>query len=281
MRTDLQATLVGPAGGLIDLDALLPELAGAPTRLDVGAGHGEFISALAVAHPRERCLAVEHDRLRVTKIAHKCIRAGATNVRVYGDEAHGFVRTRIPTAALHRMYVLFPDPWPKAAHRRRRLLTRSFLVDCAWALAPGGQLIVASDVVEYVLSCLSHLTTIEGCWRNLLGGSGCAFAAQTRFPTVFERHGAREGRSAAHLRIERTTHLPRRRERRGADPMRMLVIRIRLRIQRKACHTIGLHPSCRSGSGVTFLACVMPRRAGSSSGCYRDRVSVSRPWPRI
>jgi tRNA (guanine-N7-)-methyltransferase len=209
VRTALQSSLVAPPGsGLIDLDALLPALAGAPTRLDVGAGHGEFIAALAQAHPQERCLAVEHDRLRVTKIAHKCIRAGAANVRVFEDEAHGFVRERLPPGSLHRCYVLFPDPWPKLAHRRRRLLTRSFLIDCAWALAPRGQLIVASDVVEYALSCLSQLTTMPGCWRNLLGQNGCSFAAHSRFPTVFERHGAREGRRAALLRIERTAHSP-------------------------------------------------------------------------
>lgn len=204
-RTPAQAALIGPPGpGRLDFDLLLPQLAGAPTRLDIGAGHGEFLAALAQAHPSERCLGVEIDRLRVTKIAHKCRVAGATNVRVFEDDAHRFVRTRVPPASLSRLYVLFPDPWPKRQHRRRRLLSRSFLIDCTHAAAPGARLLIASDCQEYALQGLSQLSTIPGCWRNLAAPSGYRIDPPTRYPTLFQRHTAAAGRPALHLVLERT-----------------------------------------------------------------------------
>jgi tRNA (guanine-N7-)-methyltransferase len=205
VRTERQAALVGPVGdGVLDLDALFPALPGAPLRLEIGCGHGEFISALGAAHPAERLVGVEYDALRVTKIAHKCLGAGAGNVRIFADEAHRFVRQRVPPGSASRIYVLFPDPWPKAGHRRRRLLSRAFLLDLSWAAAPGCRLVVATDAHEYGFQCLSNLTTLPGLWRNLLQPAGYRFDLPPRFETVFERHKRAEGCSIVHLRLERT-----------------------------------------------------------------------------
>ncbi len=215
VRTERQASLVGERGDRgdrgesseagIDLDAAFPDLVGAPTRLEIGFGHGEFISEMANAHPHERFIGVEHEDLRVTKTAHKCLKLGATNVRLYGDDAHRFVRFRLPAASIHRAYVLFPDPWPKPGHRRRRLLTRSFLLDLSHAAAPGCRLAVASDTHDYAFQCLSNLTTLPGLWRNLYQPAGYRFDIPTRFPTLFERHKKAEGCTICYLLVERTS----------------------------------------------------------------------------
>lgn len=202
VRSTAQAALVGPAGDdPIDLDGLFGR--GGPVRFEVGIGHGEFISALAAAHPDERLVGVEYDALRVTKTAHKCLKQGVDNVRLFAGEAHHFVRFRLPAASVHRAYILFPDPWPKAGHRRRRLLTRSFLLDLSHAVAPGGRLIIASDTHEYALQALANLTTLPGLWRSLYS-SGFRFDIPTRFPTVFERHKKAEGWAICYLLMERT-----------------------------------------------------------------------------
>jgi tRNA (guanine-N7-)-methyltransferase len=207
VRTERQATLVGARGeGSLDLDALFgSELAGAPTRLEIGFGHGEFISELARAHPEERFIGVEHEELRVTKTAHKCLKAGATNVRLFADDARRFLRSRVQPASISRAYVLFPDPWPKAAHRRRRLLTRGFLLDLSWVAAPACRFVMASDTHEYAFQCLSNLTTLPGLWRNLYQPAGYRFDIPTRFPTLFERHKKAEGCTICYLAFERTT----------------------------------------------------------------------------
>ncbi len=206
VRSEAQATLVGPGGRtVLDLDQLFPEAPGRPTRLEVGCGHGEFISSMAAAHPQVRFIGVEYDPLRVTKTAHKCLGLGASNVRLFADEAHGFVRLRCPIASLDRIYVLFPDPWPKLAHRRRRLLTRSFLLDLAWAARAGCHLVVATDAIGYGFHCLSQMTTLPGIWRNLALPGGYRFDLTSRFPTVFERYTRADGRQVLNLLFERST----------------------------------------------------------------------------
>jgi tRNA (guanine-N7-)-methyltransferase len=205
VRSAAQATLVGDkADTLLDLATLFGDPAPRPLRLELGFGHGEFMASMAQAHPDDRFIGVEHDDLRVTKCAHKCLKTGATNVRLFGAEAHRFVRCRLPAASVQRAYILFPDPWPKPAHRRRRLANRAFLLDLSWAVAPGGRLVFASDTHNYAFQVLSNLTTLPGLWRNLYQPSGYRIDIETRFPTVFERHKKAEGCTICYLLMERT-----------------------------------------------------------------------------
>lgn len=202
VRTEAQASLVGSRGDeLFDPAVLFGRQA--PLRLEIGFGHGEFISAMAAAHPDENFIGVEYDQLRVTKTAHKCLKTGATNVRLFSGEAHRFVRYRLPPNSLQRAYILFPDPWPKAGQRRRRLANRAFLLDLAHAMAPGSQLMFASDTHNYALQVLSNITTLPGLWRSLYP-SGYRIDIPTRFPTVFERHKKEEGCTICYVSLERT-----------------------------------------------------------------------------
>jgi tRNA G46 methylase TrmB len=82
-------------------------------------------------------------------------------------------------------------------------MNRSFLLDVAHALTPGGRLMIASDTHDYAFQALSNLTTMPGLWRSLYPG-GYRFDIPTRFPTVFERHKKAEGCSIAYVLAERT-----------------------------------------------------------------------------
>ncbi len=207
-RSPEQAELVGDdTGSLLDLRTLFggdPTAPAGAVRLEIGFGHGRFLSQMAAAHPDERFIGVDYNDVRTTKTAHKSLLLDAGNVRLFTDEAHRFVRFRLPPACLHRAYILFPDPWPKLNHRRRRLINRSFLVDLTRAIAPGGRLIVASDCHNYAFQALSNLTTIPGAWLNRYQPNGYRFDIPTRFPTVFEAHKKAEGCSILYLMMERT-----------------------------------------------------------------------------
>ncbi|MCS6970426.1 MAG: methyltransferase domain-containing protein [Planctomycetota bacterium] len=195
------AALILPADAdLGALDALFGRRA--PRRLELGCGHGEFIAALAAAHPEEDCLGIELDPLRVNKAAHKCAAAGAQHVRLLAAAAEA-VLPRLPPAAFHRIYALFPDPWPKRAHRRRRLLNRATLLALARLAVPGCRLIVSSDCHEYALQVLTNATTLPGLWRPLLP-NGYALDLPVRFVTVFERHKRAEGARIMHVHLERS-----------------------------------------------------------------------------
>lgn len=173
-------------------------------RLEIGFGHGEFITAMAEEHPDESFIGVEHEPLRVTKTAHKCLKAGIRNVRLFGGDAHAFVRFRLPDASVHRIYILFPDPWPKADHRRRRLVSRSFLLDLARIAAPGCRFVFASDTHNYSMQVLSNTTLVPGLWANLYQPAGYRIDISTRFPTLFETYKKAEGCTIAYLLLERT-----------------------------------------------------------------------------
>jgi tRNA (guanine-N7-)-methyltransferase len=202
VRTEAQASLVGTRGDdLLDSAVLFGRTA--PLRLEIGFGHGEFISAMAAVHPDEDFIGVEYDPLRVTKTAHKSLKVGAQNVRLFNGEAHRFVRHRLTPGSIHRAYILFPDPWPKASQRRRRLANRAFLLDLAHAMAPGGRLMFASDTHNYAFQVLSNVTTLPGLWRSLYP-SGYRIDIPTRFPTVFERHKKEEGCTICYVSLERT-----------------------------------------------------------------------------
>jgi tRNA (guanine-N(7)-)-methyltransferase len=215
VRTADQASLIADDGGRLDLAALFG--AAGLVRCEIGFGHGEFISRMAASHPDERFIGVDYDALRATKTAHKSLKLDARNLRLFTDEAHRFVRFRLPPASLSHCYILFPDPWPKTGHRRRRLLNRSFLIDVTRAVAPGGRLVIASDTHGYAFQALSNLTTIASCgslgggpprgamcWRNLYAPNGYRVDIPTRFPTTFEVHKKAEGDTILYLLLERT-----------------------------------------------------------------------------
>ena len=206
IRNAQQASLVGPPGQEpLDLCTLFGDQAPRKLRVDIGFGHGEFIAEMASSHAEERFLGIEQSDLRVTKCAHKCLKAGAGNVRLFSDDAHHFVRYRLPVGSVSRAYLLFPDPWPKLAHRRRRLVTRDFLIDLSWAMAPGGRFAFASDTHNYTLQVLSNLTTVPGLWRDCYAPSGYRIDIATRVPTVFERHKKAEGCTIMYALVERTS----------------------------------------------------------------------------
>lgn len=199
--TAAEDALIGAAGD----DAIVPSaLFGrqAPVRLEIGCGHGEFISQMAAAHPAVDFVGLEIDRLRVNKCAHKCLGLGAGNVRLYAGEASAFV-ARLPDACFERIYILFPDPWPKAAHRRRRLVNRAFLLQLARLAAPGCRLVFASDTHNYAMQVLANASTIPGLWRSL-HPAGYRVDVPVRFETVFERHKRAEGCTIMNLQFERT-----------------------------------------------------------------------------
>ncbi|TVR40131.1 MAG: tRNA (guanosine(46)-N7)-methyltransferase TrmB [Planctomycetota bacterium] len=181
----------------------------APLRLEIGFGHGRFLSQMAACHPEEDFIGIEAQPIRVTKTAHWSNKRGAGNVRLLCGEASRILGTALPNACLKRAYVLFPDPWPKQRHRRRRLVNRAFLLALSRVMAPGGRFIFASDTHNYAMQVLSHFSTIPGTWwRNCyLESGGYRFNIPTRFPTVFEEHHKAVGHRIAYLAFERS-HVP-------------------------------------------------------------------------
>ena len=119
----------------------------APLQVDLGCGDGSFLSELAQRHPDQNFLGTEKLIGRVAKVCRKA--ASLENVRVLNVESSYAVRYLLPEASVETFYLLFPDPWPKRRHHRRRVVTKDFLDSIARALVKRGSLRIATDQRDY------------------------------------------------------------------------------------------------------------------------------------
>ncbi|HET9857330.1 MAG TPA: tRNA (guanosine(46)-N7)-methyltransferase TrmB [Chthoniobacterales bacterium] len=129
----------------LDLLAIFGRVA--PLQVDLGCGDGSFLCELAQLHPDKDFLGI--DRL-VGRVAKACRKAAAVeNVRILNVESSYAVGYLLPEGSVETFYLLFPDPWPKRRHHRRRIVTPDFLDSIHRALEDGGSLRVATDQLDY------------------------------------------------------------------------------------------------------------------------------------
>jgi tRNA (guanine-N7-)-methyltransferase len=119
----------------------------APLHVDVGCGEGSFLCALAQRLPRKNFLGVERLSSRIRSSARKA--ASLDNVRLLQVESSYAVRYLLPTGSVERFYLLFPDPWPKRRHHRRRVVTPDFLNSVHSALEENRAIHIATDDLDY------------------------------------------------------------------------------------------------------------------------------------
>lgn len=121
----------------------------APLHVDLGCGDGAFLVAMAQRYPEKSFLGIERLLGRVSSAAHKIERGKIDNARVLRFETSYAVRYLLPNESVETFYLLFPDPWPKRRHQRRRVADEEFLNSIQAALIPGGTFHVATDQRDY------------------------------------------------------------------------------------------------------------------------------------
>lgn len=137
-----------------------------PLLIEVGSGGGEAILVHAAAHPEMDHLAVEVWETAIAKIVRDAAKAGIENVRVVPADASQLLATALPIGCAAEVWTFFPDPWRKARHRKRRLVTESFADAVARVLGPGGRWRLATDWADYawqmrdVLEAVSAAATL-------------------------------------------------------------------------------------------------------------------------
>jgi tRNA (guanine-N7-)-methyltransferase len=136
-----------PEGGPLDLDLAFGRQA--PRTLEIGFGMGDALLALAQAQPQRDFIGVEVYPPGIGRFLLRVEQLGLRNVRVICADAVQVLDRHLPSGSLSQLLVLFPDPWPKKRHHKRRLVNDAFLALAARALAPDGQLHVATDWADY------------------------------------------------------------------------------------------------------------------------------------
>jgi tRNA (guanine-N7-)-methyltransferase len=116
--------------------------------LEAGFGAGEHLVAQAANHPEALLLGAEPFINGFAACLARLEDAGLANVRLHGGDVRDLM-SWLPTASLERIFVLFPDPWPKARHKKRRLIEPTFIAEAARLLKTGGRLRFATDWSDY------------------------------------------------------------------------------------------------------------------------------------
>lgn len=163
----------------LDLAAIFPRPA--PVELDLGCGDGTFLTALAARHQERNFLGIERLVGRIRSACGKAARGNLRNVRVLLIESTYAVEYLLPPESIDVVHLLFPDPWPKKRHHRRRIVTANFLANIQRVLMPGGRLRIATDQEDY-FTAIRELAARSN-FRDAPDGAGAEFPL-----TTFEKH---------------------------------------------------------------------------------------------
>ncbi|MDP3634649.1 tRNA (guanosine(46)-N7)-methyltransferase TrmB [Phenylobacterium sp.] len=116
--------------------------------LEIGFGGGEHMAAQAARSPDTLIIGAEPFLNGVASALRHVEEASLRNVRIHDNDVRELM-ARMPDACLDRVFVLFPDPWPKARHNKRRLIQAEMIAELARLLKPGGRLRFATDWADY------------------------------------------------------------------------------------------------------------------------------------
>lgn len=116
--------------------------------LEIGFGGGEHLTWQATQNPGVGIIGCEPFLTGVAKLLREAHDAGLTNIRLHDDDARQLLAW-LPDASIGRAFVLFPDPWPKKRHRKRRFLQGEALDAVSRVLRKGAQLRFATDIADY------------------------------------------------------------------------------------------------------------------------------------
>jgi tRNA (guanine-N7-)-methyltransferase len=191
---------VGFASEPLDYRALFGR--DAACTVEIGFGNGENLLVLAGSHPERDFLGIEVHRPGVGRLLLALEAAGLRNVRIICHDAVEVLEHQLPPQSVAEFLILFPDPWPKKRHHKRRLVQRPFVELLASRLVPGGLLRLATDWQPYALEMLTTLTAVPD-FVNLAGDGGFVERPSERVPTRFERRGERLGHEVWDLAFRR------------------------------------------------------------------------------
>jgi tRNA (guanine-N7-)-methyltransferase len=121
--------------------------------LEIGFGGGEHLLWQAAQHPHVGLIGCEPFQDGVVKVLDAIERGAAPNVRLHADDARDLVR-RLPAGSIARAFILFPDPWPKRRHVKRRLVNAQMLAQLARVIRLGGVLRLGTDIGDYARTML-------------------------------------------------------------------------------------------------------------------------------
>ena len=166
--------------------------------LEIGFGGGEHLAHQAALHPEISFIGAEPFVNGVAKLLALIEDAGLQNIRIHDHDARVLLEA-LPDGVFERIYLLYPDPWPKQRHNKRRFVSAETLEAFHRILRPDGLFLFASDIEDYVAWTREHVAE-HGRFRE---EGDPAQPYENWIETRYEAKARREGRGSAYLRFRR------------------------------------------------------------------------------
>ena len=179
----------------VDLENRLPA---GEVWLEIGFGGGEHLAHQAALFPEVNFIGAEPFRNGVAKLLALIEEKALSNIRIHDDDVR-YLLEKLPRASLARIYILYPDPWPKKRHHDRRIVNADTLKQFHALLKSDGMFLFASDIVDYVEWTLRECREHGGF--ELVSNSAEPF--ENWFQTRYEAKAKREGRKTRYLKFAR------------------------------------------------------------------------------
>jgi tRNA (guanine-N7-)-methyltransferase len=171
-----------------------------PLLVEIGSGAGEVVATLAARRPEANLLAFEVFEPAVASTLSRLERTGVDNVRLVVADGSQAVSAALPEGSITELWTFFPDPWHKARHHKRRLVSPGFAAMVARALVPGGVWRLATDWDDYA----EHAAAVLAAEPGLVPvHDGPAPRWEERPLTRYEERGLAAGRTITDLAFRR------------------------------------------------------------------------------
>lgn len=161
--------------------------------LEIGYGGGEHLARMAGQNPQDGFIGSEVFTGGIGKLLEAIDNGGLENIALFPDDVIKLLAV-MPERCVEAIYVLYPDPWPKLRHHKRRLIQFSMLDHFARVLKPGGVFRFATDIEDYANWTLSHVLAHSGFDWPILPARAWHTPYPGWTPTRYEQKARREGR---------------------------------------------------------------------------------------
>jgi tRNA (guanine-N7-)-methyltransferase len=170
--------------------------------LEIGFGGGEHLVWQARANPDVGLIGCEVFEDGVVKVLSAVDTDELSNVRVCTEDARGLLRW-LPPASIDKAFILFPDPWPKKKHVKRRLINRMLADELGRVMSPGAELRIATDIGDYLRTLLLALRSHPAFVWQAASPEDWRHRGEDWPQTRYEAKAQREGRRSYYLRFRR------------------------------------------------------------------------------
>ncbi len=170
--------------------------------LEIGFGGGEHLVAQAVANPGIGLIGCEAYLDGVASLVRAVTERQLGNVRIFADDARVLIDS-LEAASVERVFLLFPDPWPKTRHHKRRFVSAENLDALARILRDGGRLKIATDHGGYCRWILAHLLAHPGFEWTARTARDWRVRSPDWPGTRYEAKARRQGRTSTYLTFVR------------------------------------------------------------------------------